>query len=139
MRTKKVKPPPKKFEYTLNISKEYDEVSKRDFISFRFRTTKEFLTFKYVLKIDVKIEDKNLYFTLLGFTTPVGDLSSSGTAGYEYRMFDYKAAEYNVLIDKKDSDKSKFKMTVQRSKSQPVKLSHIPKKSFIEITGENDT
>ena len=139
MRTKKVKPPPKKFEYTLSISKEYDEVSKRDFISFRFRTTKEFLTFKYVLKIDVKSEDKNLYFTLLGFTTPVGDLSSSGTAGYEYRMFDYKAAEYNVLIDKKDSDKSKFKMTVQRSKSQPVKLSHIPKKSFIEITGENDS
>ncbi|MFI5211384.1 MAG: hypothetical protein ACHQIH_00755 [Ignavibacteria bacterium] len=139
MRTKKVKPPLKKYEYTLSVSKEYDEVSKRDYISFRFRTTKEFLTFRYVLKIEVITEEKNLCFNMLGFSAPVGDLSSSGTAGYEYRMFDYKVAEYNILIDKKDSDKSRFRMIVQRSKSQPIKLSHIPKKSFIEISGENDS
>ena len=139
MRTKKVKPPPKKYEYVLNISKEHDGVSKRDYVSFRFQTTKEFLTFKYILKIESKIEDKNLRFNILGFSAPIGDLSDYGTAGYEYRFFDYKLAEYNVLVDKKDSDKSKFKMTVQRSKTQPVKLSRIPKKSFIEIKGEDDS
>lgn len=139
MRTKKVKPPPKKFEYVLNVSKEYDEVSKRDYISFRFQTTKEFLTFKYILKIESIHEDKNLIFNILGFSAPIGDLSDYGTAGYEYRLFDYKFAEYNITIDKKDSDKSKFKMTIQRSKAHPVKLSRIPAKSFIEIKGEDDS
>jgi hypothetical protein len=139
MRTKKVKPPAKKFEYVLNISKEYDEVSKRDYISFRFQTTKEFLTFQYILKIESIIEGKDIRFNILGFTAPIGDLSSHGTAGYEYRMFDYKYTEYCVIIDKKDSDKSKFKMSIQRSKSTPVKLSRIATKSFIEIKSEDDS
>jgi hypothetical protein len=139
MRTKKVKPPAKKFEYVLNISKEYDEVSKRDYISFRFQTTKEFLTFQYILKIESIVEGKDLRFNILGFTAPIGDLSSHGTAGYEYRMFDYKYTEYTVIVDKKDSDKSKFKMCIQRSKSTPVKLSRIPTKSFIEIKSEDDS
>jgi len=139
MRTKKVKPPAKKFEYVLNISKEYDEVSKRDYISFRFQTTKEFLTFQYILKIESIVEGKDIRFNILGFTAPIGDLSSHGTAGYEYRMFEYKYTEYCVIVDKKDSDKSKFKMSIQRSKSTPVKLSRIPTKSFIEIKNEDDS
>ncbi len=137
MRTKKVKPPVKKFEYVLNITKEYDEVSKRDYISFKFNTTKEFLTFKYLLKIENKSEDKNLYFNILGFSAPVGDLSNHGTAGYEYKMYDYKFTEYNVTVDKKDSDKSKFKLEIKRTKSLTVNLSHIPRKSFIEIKSED--
>lgn len=137
MRTKKVKPPPKKFEYILNISKEYDEVKKSDYLSFRFQTTKEFLTFKYILKIEHYREDKNLNFNILGFSAPVGDLSNSGTAGYEYRMYGFKFTEYCITIDKKDSDKTKFRLIVQRSKSTPLKLSHISKKSFIEILTES--
>jgi hypothetical protein len=138
MRTKKVKPPPKKFEYVLNITKEYDEVSKRDYISFKFTTTKEFLTFKYILKIENKFDEKNLCFNILGFSAPVGDLSGHGTAGYEYRMYDYKFTEYCVIIDKKDSDKTKFNMEIKRTKSQTVKLSRVPRKSFIEIKTEDN-
>jgi hypothetical protein len=119
LRTKKVKPPQKKFEYVLNISRDHDDIKKKDFISFRFQTTKEFLTFQYILKIESRQEDKNLFFNILGFTAPIGDLSSSGTAGYEYRLYDFKFSEYCVIIDKKDSDKSKFKMDIQRSKSNP--------------------
>jgi len=139
LRTKKVKPPPKKFEYVLNISKEHDEVKKKDYISFRFQTTKEFLTFQYILKMENHQEDKNLFFNILGFSAPVSDLSSSGTAGYEYRLYDYKQTEYCVTIDKKDSDKTKFKMVIQRSKSQPLKLSGLSKKSFIEIISDYDS
>ncbi len=137
MRTKKVKPPPKKFEYILCISKEYDEVKKADYISFRFQTTKEFLTFQYILKMEHSREEKNLYFNILGFSAPIGELSNSGFAGYEYRMYDFKFTEYCIIVDKKDSDKTKFKMNVMRSKSAPVKLSHISRKSFIEIKTEN--
>lgn len=139
MRTKKVKPPPKKFEYILNISREHDEVKKKDYISFRFQTTKEFLTFRYILKMENRVEDKNIFFNILGFTAPVGDLSSSGTAGYEFRLYDYKLTEYCITIDKKDSDKTKFKMAVQRSKAEPIKLSGVSKKSFIEIISDHDS
>lgn len=137
MRTKKVKPPPKKFEYILNISKEYDEIKKKDYISFQFQTTKEFLTFKYILKMEHTRDEKNLYFNILGFSAPIGELSSSGFAGYEYRMYDYKFTEYCITVDKKDSDKTKFKMNLMRSKAVPVKLSHISRTSFIEIKSEN--
>jgi|SRR4030095_52229 len=139
MRTKKVKAPPKKFEYILNITKDHDEVSKRDYISFKFQTTKEFLTFQYILKIESKVQDKNICFNILGFSAPIGELSNYGFAGFEFRLYDYKFTEYSITVDKKDSDKSKFKLVLQRSKTQPVKLTHIPKKSFIEIITENDS
>lgn len=139
MRTKKVKPPPKKFEYVLNIRKAYDEVTKKDYIAFEFNTTKEFLTFQYILKIENIVDGKNLTFNLLGFSAPLGELSNYGRAGYEYRMYEYKYTDYNIIVDKKDSDKIKFKLSIQRSKASPVKLTHIPKKSFIEITNEDDT
>jgi hypothetical protein len=139
MRTKKVKAPAKKFEYLLIISKEHDETKKKDYIAFRFETTKEFLTFQYILKMDFRQEEKNLFFNILGFSAPIGDLSSSGTAGSEYRLYDFKYTEYCVIIDKKDSDKSKFKLFIQRSKSAPVKVSHVSKKSFIEIKSQNDS
>ncbi len=89
--------------------------------------------------MEYTLEDKNLFFSILGFTTPIGDLSSSGTAGYEHRFYDFKYSEYCVAVDKKDSDKTKFKMIIQRSKAKPVILSHISKKSFIEIMGEDDS
>jgi hypothetical protein len=91
------------------------------------------------LKIENTVEDKNLYFNILGFSAPIGELSNPGYAGYEYRMYDYKFSEYNIVIDKKDSTKSKFKMIIQRSKAEPVKLKYVSKKSFIEIKSENDT
>ena len=54
-------------------------------------------------------------------------------------MYDYKTGDYNVLVDKRDSDTSKFKLTVQRSESEPVKVTRIPKISFIQIKTENDS
>lgn len=136
MRTKKVKPPPKSHEFLLTISKAHDEVNKKDYISFQFRTTKEFLTFKYILKIDTEAEDKKLTFKILGFSAPVSELSISGHAAYEYRLYDYKAGEYNVFIERKDSSKMKFKLTLQKTKVHPVKATSIPKDSFIEIITE---
>lgn len=136
MRTKKVKPPPKKFEFVLDIGKEYDPIQKRDFYSFKFFTTKEFLTFKYILNIEPEVVDNNINFEILGFRAPVGDLSNFGVAEYEYRLYDYHYMEYNVTIHRKDVDSIKFKITFQRSKSAPVKLGRMPKISFIEIITE---
>ena len=139
MRTKKVKPPPKEHEYVLNITKQYDDIKKKDYISFKFNTTKEFLTFQYILKIEKKFSDKELYFNILGFSAPIGELSNYGHAGYEYRMYDFKSGEYQIIVDKRDSDTSKFRLTIQKSKTDTIKVSNIPKKTFIQIKSQNDT
>ena len=139
MRTKKVKPPPKAHEYVLNITKEYDETKKKDYLSFKFSTTKEFLTFQYILKIERKFYDNVFYFNILGFSAPVGELSNYGHAGYEYRMCDYTPGDYQIVIDNRDSDTSKFKIKIQNSKTEPIKLSGISKKTFIQIKSEYDS
>ncbi len=139
MRTKKVKPPPKEHEYVLNITQNYDEIKKKSYISFKFNTTKEFLTFQYILNIEKKFSGSELYFNIMGFNAPIGELSNYGYAGYEYRMYDYKPGEYQIIVDKRDSDTSKFKLILQKSKADPIKITHIPKKTFIQIKSEYDT
>ena len=134
MRTKKVKPPPKKFEYILKISNKHDMYKKKDYISFGFNTTKEFLTFKYILNIETKLKDNCIIFNIVGFRAPIGDLSKFGRAEYEYRFFDFKQTEYTVVIHRKDVDKSKFKINISRSKSEPIKISGVSKSSFIDIS-----
>lgn len=136
MRTKKVKPPPKAHEYLLNISKEYDEVNKKPFISFKFQTTKEFLTFQYILKIESAVEENKLSFNLLGFSAPTAELSVPGFAGYEFRFYKFKYGEYNVSVERKDSSKIRFKLNISKSKTQTIKVSNVPKESFIEIKYE---
>lgn len=134
MRTKKVKPPPKKFEYILKISKKHDGYERKDYISFGFHTTKEFLTFKYILNIETKSKDNCIIFNIVGFKAPIDDLSKFGQAEYEYRFFDFKQTEYTVIVHRKDVDKSKFKVTISRSKSEPIKISGVSKNSFIDVT-----
>ncbi len=136
MRTKKVKPPAKRFEYILHIEKENDLIQKKEFYSFKFFTTKEFLTFRYILNIEPDVKDNSINFEILGFRAPVGDLSNFGAAEYEFRLYDFHYHEYLITIHRKDVDAIKFKILLQRSKSAPVKLGRLPKLSFIEIKTE---
>jgi hypothetical protein len=129
MRTKKVKPPPKKFEFALSISKEHDDIQKKDYISFTFNTTKVFLTF-----IEEDVTGNNISFNIIGFKAPTGGLSNSGYAAYEFRMYDFKYIEYCLHVHRKDVDSSKFKFKIQRSKSMPIKIISQPRNSFIEIS-----
>lgn len=133
MRTKKVKPPPKKFEYVLDVSKEFDEIIKKEYISFRFRTTKEFLMFKYVLTIDTQLFDNSIKFNIIGFTPPRGELSNPGFAEHEYRLYDFRIGEYSVIVERKETDKIRFTLELGESKSEPIVLKGVPRKSFIEI------
>jgi hypothetical protein len=134
MRTKKVKPPPKKFEFALSISKEHDDIQKKDYISFTFNTTKEFLTFRYILNIEEDVTGNDITFNIIGFQAPTGDLSNSGYAEYEFRMYEFKYTEYCVHVHRKDVDSSKFKFKIQRSKTVPIKILSQPRNSFIEIS-----
>lgn len=136
MRTKQVKPPKLKFEYELQISKEYDEIKKKEYISFRFGTTQTFLVFSYILKIASTVKDKKLRFDILGFSAPMDEISVSGKAGFEYRMFDYKFREYDITVGRKDTKPSKFKLKIipnTRDKKKMLKLRAIQRDSFINI------
>ena len=136
MRTKKVKPPPKKYEYVLKVTKEHDNIQKKDYYSFKITTTKEFITFRYILNIETEIKENAINFDILGFKAPVGDLSNFGVAEYEYKLYNFNFHEYLVSVHRKDVDTIKFKLTFQRSKTMPVKLGKIPSHSFIEIQTE---
>jgi len=133
MRTKKVKPPPKKYEYTLGLTIEHDNVFKKDYVSFKFNTTKVFLIFRYILNVETKINNGTLFFNIAGFKAPTGDLSNPGFAEYEYRLYDFKFSDYSVIIGRKDVGSIKFKMKLLRSKSTPISISNLSKNSFIEI------
>ena len=136
MRTKKVKPPQKNFEYKLDLAILHDDIKKKDYVSFKFRTTKEFLTFQYILKMKTEVVDKSICFNIIGFSAPVGELSNSGFAGYEYRLYDFKYTEYSIQIERKDTDKSKFKLCIQRSKSKRILITGITRNTFIEISNQ---
>jgi hypothetical protein len=136
MRTKKVKPPPKKYEYTLDLTLEHDRIFKKDYVSFKFNTTKVFLTFRYILNIETKVNGGSLSFNIAGFRAPTGDLSNPGFAAYEYRFYDFKYTDYLVVVGRKDVDSIKFKMKLQRSKSAPISVSNLSKNSFIEVNIE---
>ena len=56
-----------------------------------------------------------------------------GFAGYEYRLYDFKYTEYSIVIERKDTDKSKFKLCLQRSKSKPILITNVTRNTFIEI------
>jgi hypothetical protein len=134
MRTKKVKPPKKKYEYVLEISKQYDEINKKYYFSFLFRTTKNFLTFRYILKVETVFKNNKFIFDILGFSAPVGELSNSGYAGYEYRMYDFKSIKYNAEVRRKNSLTSKFRILIDtRTKNIPVRIEGVSRNSFIEI------
>lgn len=133
MRTKKVKPPPMRFEYTLTISKDRNNVLKKDFILFRFQTTKEFLT-EYILEINTQTKDNNIYFDIIGFSVSVGELSKSGFAEFEYRLYEFKNGDYNIIIKRMGQDKTRFKLKIKSSDKEQLKVTNISKKTFIEIT-----
>jgi hypothetical protein len=133
MRTKKIKPPPKNFEYKLIISKEYDLRLKKDYILFRIQTTKVFLSFQYNLKVETLIKDNKINFSIIGFNAPVSGLASSGNAGFEFPFFDYNIGLYQISIERNDSEKIQINLKIQKSKKNPLLLLNTPKTSFIEI------
>lgn len=139
MRTKKVKPPKKKFEYVLEISSMHDEIKKKNYINFRLQTTKPFLTFQYILKVDTKVTDSKIAFNIIGFMAPMSELSNPGFAGHEFRLYEPHSKEYNVIVTRKDDKPVKFKMEITKSSKTPIKLKGIPRESYINITTEIDT
>lgn len=138
MRTKKVKPPPKEYEYQLIISGEYDEITKRDYVSFLFKTSKEFFTFPYILKVQRRISGNSINFRIMGFSVPLGEISVPGHAGYEFRFYDFSPGEYAVTVENKNLEKTRFTLKISSSRGGRLAIKPLDDKSFIQVITNHD-
>lgn len=132
MRTKQVRPERKEFEYELYISRQYDRISKKDYVLFDFRTTKVFEYFIYKINVFEKInlEKKELNFRVEGLSAPKISLSSPGFANYQYKLFEFKNSDYDLKLTKPGIEKNNFKLKIGKNS---IKIIKEPANRFIKI------
>lgn len=132
MRTKQVRPERKEFEYELYISKEFDKITKKDFILFDFRTTKIFEYFIYKINVfeTINIEKKELNFRVEGLSAPKISLSNPGYANFQYRFYEFKNSDYELKLTKSGIEKNNFKLKITKS---DIKILKQPSNKFIKI------
>ena len=132
MRTKQVRPEKLKFEFELQISKGYERTKEAEYILFKFITTKVFQSFIYKINVTPKIDldHKKIEFLIEGLSAPVITIAKSGNALFEYRLFDFKNTEYDLLIRKLDVEKNNFKIKITKS---GIKITKKPTKIFLKV------
>lgn len=133
MRTKQVRPEKKEFEYDLFIFCGFDSSAGRNFVEFYFKTTKIFESFIYKINVHPKfIPEKNeIYFDVEGLSAPVLDLSKSGSAIFQYRIFQYDTKKsYTLILSKNGKNKIKYSLKITDEK---VKITKKPATGFINI------
>ena len=137
MRTRAVRPVKLDFEYELNISRSYDNILEKDYILFEFRTKKVFENFEYRMNIIPKInpEKKELEFNIEGLSAPRLDISKAGHAVFEYKFFEFKNLEYDLILKKYNKSKTLFKFKIN---PKNIKLTLDPTKKFIKVYTEGN-
>jgi hypothetical protein len=137
MRTRAVRPEKLDYEYEMNISKAHDEILKKDYILFEFRTKKIFESYAYRMNVIPKIDldKKEIQFNIEGLSAPRLDISKASHAIYEFKLFDFKNVEYNLKLMKYAKGKIllKFKVT-----PKGIRLTLNPKKKFINVFTEGN-
>ena len=137
MRTKQVRPDKLDFEYELYISRENDETRGKEFILFDFRTKKVFENFQYIINVISKIdlEKKELQFNVEGLSAPRLEISKTGNASYQYKLFDFKNIEYDLKLLKYAKGKILYKIKIS---PKSIKITKEPASSFIKIITEEN-
>lgn len=132
MRTKQVRPERKEFEYDLYISKEFDNISEKNYILFDFRTTKIFEYFIYKINVFEKInpEKKEINFRVEGLSAPKISLSNPGYANYQFKLYEFKNSDYELKLTKPGIEKNNFKLKIAKNN---IKILKQPSNRFIKI------
>ncbi len=132
MRTKQIRPEKQKYEFELYITRGHDKVTDKEYILFKFLTTKVFLNFIYTVNVTPKIDmvNKEISFKVEGLSAPVVSLAKSGHAVYEYRLYNFKNTEYSLKMQKQDLEINLFKLRINKSS---MKLTRQPANKFIMI------
>jgi len=132
MRTKQIRPEKLDYEYELFISHQFDNTLKKNYILFDFRTTKVFENYVYKMNVSEKInpENKKLDFTIDGLSAPIISIPKTGSAGYQYKFFDFKNSSYNLILKNQRKDKNEFVIKITKT---TIKIVKQPRKKFIKI------
>jgi hypothetical protein len=135
MRTKQVRPDKLEFEYELFIYRETDEILRKDFVAFDFRTKKIFENFAYKINVihSISLDKKEISFNIEGLSAPLLDFSKAGPASYIFRLFDFQKAEYKLMISKYRKSKTIFGFKIN---DKGIHLTHDPEKKFIKVMTE---
>jgi hypothetical protein len=120
-----------KYDFTLYLSIDYDEIKDEKFLKFLIETTQHFVAFSYELNVEVKKEDNQLTFLILGFKPPSSPISQFGPARFEYRIYGYKEGIYKITVVKKEKIKNSFQVLITDDK---IKVKSEPRKNkFVKI------
>jgi len=132
MRTKQIRPEKLDYEYELFISHQFDNTLKKNYILFDFRTTKVFENYVYKMNVSEKInpENKKLDFIIEGLSAPIISIPKTGSAGYQYKFFDFKNSSYNLILKNQRKDKNEFVIKITKT---TIKIVKQPRKKFIKI------
>jgi len=132
MRTKQVRPEKTEYEFDLSISRNKDEMNKKEYLLFDFKTVKVFENFKYRINIEPKINlaKKEIEFNIEGLSAPLISLSSNGYAGYQYKLYDFTNTEYLLKLIKQRKVKYPFSIKVT---NKGIKVTKRSSKKFVNV------
>ncbi len=117
-------------EFKLLIERFTEELPRRSGVVFLFRTSEQFQNFVYELVIESKIEDKKIFFNIMGLKTPLSDFPRPGPAICRCEFQDLKQGDYTVIVDRRGKQVNQFKVSL---KNTPKLLKSSSEDRFIEV------
>ena len=117
-------------EFKLLIERFTEELPRRSGVVFLFRTSEQFQNFVYELVIESKIEDKKIFFNIMGLKTPLSDFPRPGPAICRCEFQDLKQGDYTVIVHRRGKQVNQFKVSL---KNTPKLLKSSSEDRFIEV------
>ena len=131
-------PPVKEVEYRCYISKIFEELSGKEYVTFGFETAKEFSSFRYEIAVRYRISlepEKKLEFKVLGMTATRTMMPAFGTARSVLKIPLLPYGVYEIRMMKSDGGENTFSLEVSKKGFQI--LQPIPRKRFIDLVIED--
>ena len=132
MRTKQVRPEKTEYEFELYIYRKLDEMNKKEYLLFDFRTVKVFENFIYKINIEPKINfsKKEIEFNIEGLSAPSISIGGNGYAGYQFKLYDFTNTEYLLKLIKQKKVKYPFYLKVSKA---GIKITKKTPKKFVNV------
>ena len=114
-------------DYTLNIFHHYDEKTKQNVVVFLVQTTKIFVSFRYEILLENKLNDHEINLRITGLHVPELLMPQTGPA--EGRC-DYTSLDgtYKLIVTKQDKTINEFSVQISRAS---IEIIHKPRAPFI--------
>ena len=119
-------------DYTLNIFHYYEEKSKRNVIVFLVQTTKIFVSFKYEILLDDKIEGNKINLRITGLHVPELLMPQTGPAQGR-RDYTNLNGVYHLIVTKQDKTVNEFSVNIS---SSAIDITQKSKTPFILVSNE---